>query len=223
MNKASSLNSILHESRALTPVFSQLLTLLKTENPEGVCSSSSLCPQPFVVRPWSALWTHTALGQVVVLGDHGKDLLHLSQDVCTLTLSSHMMLLWSFLGHSLHAESSLMSPCSVAVCLTSTRQGGCACHKISFGLWGCLRKTPGGCWLNRPGPYIFSPWEPQRGLVPHLLSTESSFRAGTHSCFFPSWLFSHPASSRHVVLSARVLSWTRGLPLPLGLMDIEFL
>lgn len=96
----------------------------------------------------------------------------------------------TFLGHSLHAAPlSPLSPCSVAVCPTPTRQGGCACHKISFGLWGCFRKTPGGCWLNRPGPCIFSPWGPQQGLGPHLIGTESPFRGGTHSCSFPSWLF----------------------------------
>ena len=77
-----------------------------------------------------------------ILGGHGKDLFHLSQDVCTLTLAYHV----TFLGHSLHSRSP-SSPCCGALCPTPTRQEGCACHRISFGFWSVLAQQTWALYL----------------------------------------------------------------------------
>lgn len=50
MSKASSLSNILCEVLGSDPVFSQLLSLLRIRNPEGLGSSSSLCPKPLLLE-----------------------------------------------------------------------------------------------------------------------------------------------------------------------------
>lgn len=139
------------------------------------------------------------------VGIHGKVLLYPKPGCMHINLGFPSDAAVNFLSHSLHFRTPFHLPCSVDLCPAPTRQEGCACHKTSYDLWRCFRKTPGGCWLSRPRALCLFTLEATLGAgLPYLRHRVSIQRRDTFLLLLI-LVFLHPASSGYIVLRAGVL------------------
>ena len=137
--------------------------------------------------------------------DQRKDLLHLSPECGHINLSFPPDL------SELHSFSWASS--YVALSPTPTRKGGCACHKTSYDLWGCFRKTLEDV-VQPAWALCFLALGATKGAgLPPLRHRVTIQRWDTFMPL-PILPFLHPAGSGHTVLSTGSYQ-RRRLPAPL--------